>query len=108
MDHGKIISMGTHDELVKLVGEQDRIELTLTSSPVSLLEKWKGIEGVNVVKSENGQLSLLVDDSNVLLPQLFETATEEGIRISSVEIQEPNLETVFLHLTGRALRDQGN
>jgi ABC-2 type transport system ATP-binding protein len=108
MDYGKIIAMGTHDELVKLVGEQDRIELTLTSSPASLLDKWKSIEGVNIVKSENGQLDLLVDDSNVLLPQLFETATEEGIRISSIEIQEPNLETVFLHLTGRALRDQGN
>jgi ABC-2 type transport system ATP-binding protein len=107
MDYGKIIAMGTHDELVKMVGEQDRIELTLTSSPASLLDKWKSIEGVNIVKSENGQLDLLVTDSNVLLPQLFETAVEEGIRISSVEIQEPNLETVFLHLTGRALRDQG-
>lgn len=108
MDYGKIIAMGTHDELVKLVGEQDRIELTLSSSSDKLLEKWKAIEGVNVVKSENGEFDLLVDDSNVLLPQLFETATEEGIRISSVEIQEPNLETVFLHLTGRALRDQEN
>lgn len=108
MDYGKIIAMGTHNELVKLVGEQDRIELTLSSSSDKLLEKWKAIEGVNVVKSENGEFDLLVDDSNVLLPQLFETATEEGIRISSVEIQEPNLETVFLHLTGRALRDQEN
>jgi ABC-2 type transport system ATP-binding protein len=107
MDYGKIIAMGTHDELVKLVGEQDRIDLTLTSSPEHMLEKWGAIEGANIVKSEDGQLTLLVDDSNVLLPQLFETATAEGIRISSVEIQEPNLETVFLHLTGRALRDQG-
>lgn len=105
MDNGNIIAKGTHDELVKLVGEQDRIELSLTSSPVNLIEKWEGIEGVNIVKSENGQLTLLVDDSNVLLPRLFETATDEGVRISSVEIQEPNLESVFLHLTGRDLRD---
>ena len=105
MDNGNIIAKGTHDELVKLVGEQDRIELSLTSSPVNLIEKWEGIEGVNIVKSENGQLTLLVDDSNVLLPRLFETATDEGVRISSVEIQEPNLESVFLQLTGRDLRD---
>ena len=105
MDNGNIIAKGTHDELVKLVGEQDRIELSLTSSPVNLIEKWEGIEGVNIVKSENGQLTLLVDDSNVLLPRLFETATDEGVRINSVEIQEPNLESVFLQLTGRDLRD---
>jgi ABC-2 type transport system ATP-binding protein len=105
MDNGNIIATGTHDELVKFVGEQDRVELSLTSSPVNLIEKWEGIEGVNIVKRENGQLTLLVDDSNVLLPRLFETATEEGVRISSVEIQEPNLESVFLQLTGRDLRD---
>lgn len=105
MDNGEIIAMGTHDELVKLVGEQDRIDLSMTSSPPKLLEKWREIEGVNMVKSEDGQLSLLVDDSNVLLPKLFEIAVEEGARVSSVDIQEPNLETVFLHLTGRALRD---
>jgi ABC-2 type transport system ATP-binding protein len=40
-----------------------------------------------------------------VLPQLFETAVAVGVRILSVEIQEPNLEAVFLHLTGRALRD---
>ena len=39
------------------------------------------------------------------LPRLFETATQADVRITSVEIQEPNLEAVFLHLTGRALRD---
>jgi ABC-2 type transport system ATP-binding protein len=46
-----------------------------------------------------------VDDSNRVLPHLFEAASKVGVRITSVDIQEPNLETVFLHLTGRALRD---
>jgi ABC-2 type transport system ATP-binding protein len=46
-----------------------------------------------------------VDDSNRVLPRLFDAAAEAGIRITSVDIQEPNLEMVFLHLTGRALRD---
>jgi ABC-2 type transport system ATP-binding protein len=46
-----------------------------------------------------------VDDSNVVLPRLFELATGQGIRITSVDIREPNLEAVFLHLTGTALRD---
>ena len=50
-------------------------------------------------------MALLVEDSNVVLPPIFETGVEAGMRITSVQIQEPNLETVFLHLTGRALRD---
>jgi ABC-2 type transport system ATP-binding protein len=40
-----------------------------------------------------------------VLPHVFETAGLTGTRILSVEIQEPNLEAVFLHLTGRTLRD---
>jgi ABC-2 type transport system ATP-binding protein len=48
----------------------------------------------------------LVNDSNLVLPHLFEAARlSEGARITSVDIREPNLEAVFLHLTGRALRD---
>ena len=53
----------------------------------------------------DGKVTALVDDSNYVLPRLFEAASQVGVRITSVEIQEPNLETVFLHLTGRALRD---
>jgi len=60
---------------------------------------------VHEVSAEDGNLTLLVDDSNLVLPRLFEAATDAGVRITSVEIQEPNLEAVFLHLTGRALRD---
>jgi len=40
-----------------------------------------------------------------VLPRLFEAAAATGVRITSVDIQEPNLEAVFLHLTGKALRD---
>jgi ABC-2 type transport system ATP-binding protein len=47
----------------------------------------------------------LAEDSNVVLPRLFDVANENDARITAVDIQEPNLESVFLHLTGRALRD---
>jgi len=50
-------------------------------------------------------ITLLVADSNLVLPRLFEAAGRVGVRITTVEILEPNLEAVFLHLTGRALRD---
>jgi ABC-2 type transport system ATP-binding protein len=105
MDQGKVIASGTHDELVKIVGELDRIDLTINTESDRVLEQWQATEGVHQVSAEDSQLTLLVDDSNIVLPRLFESATRVGVRITSVEIQEPNLEAVFLHLTGRALRD---
>ena len=105
MDHGQIIASGTHAELVRIVGELDRIELTLNAEAERVLEAWQQVPGVKNIAAENGQLHLLVDDSNTVLPLLFESAAQASVRITSVEIQEPNLETVFLHLTGRALRD---
>lgn len=105
MDHGKIIAGGTHDELVELVGELDRIDLVINAESERVMAQWQAAEGVHQITAENGKITLLVDDSNVVLPRLFESASREGARITSVEIQEPNLETVFLHLTGRALRD---
>jgi len=105
MDHGKLIANGTHDELVELVGEQTRIDLTLNMEASSMLDEWRAVEGVSQVSAENGLVTVLVGDSNEVLPRLFDVTNRLSARITSVDIQEPNLETVFLHLTGRALRD---
>jgi ABC-2 type transport system ATP-binding protein len=105
MDHGEMIANGTHDELVQLVGEQTRIDLTLDVEAATVLDAWGAVEGVKQVSAENGLVTVLVADSNESLPLLFEAANRLSARITSVDIQEPNLETVFLHLTGRALRD---
>ena len=105
MDHGQMIASGTHEELVKIVGEMARITVTLLPESQDLLTEWKGIEGVEQITSEDSVHSALVEDSNLVLPRLFETANARRVRITSIDIQEPNLESVFLHLTGRALRD---
>ena len=105
MDHGKLIASGTHAALVRIVGELDRIELTIDTESSKVMAACKTVDGVAQVMAENGHLSLLVEDSNLVLPKLFEIANQSDTRIISVDIQEPNLEAVFLHLTGRALRD---
>ena len=105
MDHGKMIASGTHDELVKLVGGQTRIDLTLNLDGAAVIQEWQAIDGVERITTDDGVVSVLVADSNLILPRLFEIAGRHSIRITSVDIQEPNLESVFLHLTGRALRD---
>jgi linearmycin/streptolysin S transport system ATP-binding protein len=105
MDHGKMIACGTADELVKLVGQQTRIDLTVNIEPSKILDPWRTVEGVARVSVEEDRISILVEDSNQVLPKLFEAAARLSARITSVDIREPNLEAVFLHLTGRALRD---
>ncbi|WKZ41663.1 MAG: ABC transporter ATP-binding protein [Anaerolineales bacterium] len=105
MDKGKVIAYGTHDELIKLVGEETRIDITINTEGGKVLEAWRAVEGVARIDALDGTLTALVDDSNRVLPRLFDAASKAGVRIMSVDIQEPNLETVFLHLTGRALRD---
>ncbi len=105
MDFGKIVASGTHVELVKIVGQMDRLTLTINAEGNRVLEAWKLVPGVSKISSEDGILTVLAEDSNLVLPRLFDSAASLNVRITSVDIQEPNLETVFLHLTGRALRD---
>ena len=105
MDTGKVIAYGTNAELVKIVGQMDRITLTVNTESKRVLEAWKKVQGVKQVTAEDGTLTVLADDSNQVLPRLFEAAAAQKARITSVAIQEPNLEAVFLHLTGKALRE---
>jgi ABC-2 type transport system ATP-binding protein len=52
-----------------------------------------------------GSVELLVEGASSLLPRILEMAQSVGVTVSGVEVIEPNLESVFLHLTGKALRD---
>lgn len=105
MDHGKLIAYGTHAELVRTVGELDRLELAVSGPIEQVVDCWQKIDGVKTATAQDGLVTALVEDSNRVLPDLFETSNRMKARITSVNIQEPNLETVFINLTGRALRD---
>jgi ABC-2 type transport system ATP-binding protein len=113
MDQGRVIAYGTHAVLIKMVGEQTRLDLVVSVEAETVIPTWKQVEGVTQASKVDGEappvgtgkVAVLVDDSNLVLPRLFEATTGLGARIISVDIKEPNLETVFLHLTGKALRD---
>ena len=104
IDHGKIIALGTQAELSKLVGEKERIMLAI-SDPDKMAEVFQTLPTVEAVERLDGHTLIITEDSDSLLPQLFEQAQQHDARITSVEVQEVTLETVFLHLTGRALRE---
>jgi linearmycin/streptolysin S transport system ATP-binding protein len=106
MDQGKMIAVGTQPELVRMVGERTRIDVALDRNAHLLAQQWRESPEVESVSEEEGKpLSLLVDDANVVMPMLFESARSAGARVTKIDLEEPNLEMVFLHLTGRALRD---
>jgi linearmycin/streptolysin S transport system ATP-binding protein len=106
MDQGRMIAVGTQAELVQMVGERTRVDVALDRNAHLLAEQWRTLPGVaSVTEEEGGPLSLLVEDANTLMPRLFESARAAGARVTKIDLAEPNLEMVFLHLTGRALRD---
>ena len=107
IDHGKLIALGTHEELVRLVGERTEITLGVDRRLGEAAERWCALDGIACADLDDEHLEarLLVDDANSALPRLFEGAAAAGARVTAVNVVEPNLETVFLHLTGRALRE---
>jgi len=104
MDHGEIIASGTPHELKNSLG-QDMIYLdTADNGRVEGLIS--GEEGVNSVKQTSRGLELrLGTDGTSLLPHIIERINAEGIEIQRVNMKKPTLDDVFVHYTGRELRD---
>jgi len=107
IDHGKLIALGTLDELTRLVGRQDEIELKIASEHAGpeLAEALGKVKGVRSALSEDHTVRLMADDANASLPDVISIANARGVKVIGIDVREPNLEAVFLHLTGRALRD---
>ncbi len=107
IDHGKLIALGTLADLTQLVGEHETLILKLQqdASGAQLAEALTGLDGILQAGALDGEVVLNVVSTEAILPVALSKAAELGLSIRTVEIREPNLETVFLHLTGRALRD---
>jgi ABC-2 type transport system ATP-binding protein len=107
IDHGRLIALGTQKELTQQVGKNETLILHINEDedPEVLAESLKDIPGVLTASSTDSQVSLIAREAEEILAPVITRANERGIKIRSVDIREPNLEAVFLHLTGRALRD---
>lgn len=105
IDKGKIMAEGTRTELVALVGGRDRVRLSTSDRIEPALESLRSHPAVDEVTATDGGIELLVHDGGSALPKLLEMAASAGVGVNSVDVIEPNLEAVFLHLTGKALRD---
>ncbi|MGB9749342.1 MAG: ABC transporter ATP-binding protein [Caldisericia bacterium] len=106
MDLGKIIALGSLNKLRILVGEKDKIIFTtINDIKEDIKDRVSKIEEVDKVNISNKSLEILTFKGRKILPEVTKILWDEGIRIKSVEIKEPDLETLFLSLTGKTLRD---
>ncbi len=107
MDHGNLIAVGTLDELTRLVGGTETLKLKLAQEldQEQLISAISGLSGVSQVTSQQDEIILNVEVATEILPKVLNKAADLNIGIRTIDIQEPNLEAVFLALTGRALRD---
>ena len=108
IDHGKLIALGTQEELTATVGQYDTIKLDIgetTEANGTLISDLAQLAEVHQADGQAEEVIVQAKDANTALPAILQTVTEHGRSVRRLEIQEPNLEAVFLHLTGRALRD---
>ena len=107
IDHGELIALGTQDELTKQVGQTDTLILHIGEHEDSeaLAGSLKRLDGVLEAIAVDHEVSIVTPRAEDILAAVVGAGNERGIRIRSIDIREPNLEAVFLHLTGRALRD---
>jgi len=106
-DHGQLIAIGTQKELTKQVGETETLILHINENedPEALAKAFREIKEVLEANVVNHEISVITPSAEDVLAAVVTKANERGIKIHSIDIREPNLEAVFLQLTGRALRD---
>jgi ABC-2 type transport system ATP-binding protein len=107
IDHGELIALGTQAELTRQVGEYDTLILHLDEGQNAEALAAAARKVPTVVKVDAGDqgVAVIAPQAEDIMAPIVTAANELGVKVRSVDFREPNLEAVFLHLTGRALRD---
>src|SRR5271169_5060570 len=110
MDHGKVIALGTPQQLIGTIGGEDIVEFAITDKNGSdgLLDPTRltAIAGVQSHRVDAGVHQLTVRDLHTTVPLIFATLTGQGLHLSEFRTHSATLEDVFVGLTGRNLRDE--
>jgi len=106
IDHGKVITLGTPDELKEGLPGNDIITLVLEGDVEKARQAAEAEPYVHKTKVENGELRLYVDSGGEDAPMVMRLVTNLGLKVVSVGIQKQSLEDVFIHHTGRSIREE--
>jgi ABC-2 type transport system ATP-binding protein len=107
LDHGVVVDSGTPAELKMRVGEHARVTLVVDGDDAARDRAAIAFRGLDAVArvDVDADIVVLTTDADRLLPQLLGVAVDSHLRVRSVSVDAPDLESVFLQLTGRRLRD---
>jgi ABC-2 type transport system ATP-binding protein len=105
MDHGKILAEGTLDELKRRVGGRDIVTVRGAFDAASVMPRLEALPGVQVTSVVPGRMVLSVEGSGRGAVELLGRVLSDGLAVDGISIQPPSLNTLFLNLTGRELRD---
>jgi ABC-2 type transport system ATP-binding protein len=105
VDHGKLIALGTKEELKEKLKACDTLTVTYNEATENSLERIKNIEGIEKVTIKNNQISMLVKPQERNVMNILDSIRNLGINLTSFKYEEVNLESIFLQITGKSLRD---
>lgn len=115
MDHGKVIALGTPQQLIGTVGGEDIVEFAVTDSQASTsspeaphvdVKALLAIPGVHSHRVDAGLHQLSVSELHLAVPRIFAALAAQGLHLSEFRTHSATLEDVFVQLTGRNLRDE--
>jgi len=111
MDHGKVIALGTPQQLIGTVGGEDIVEFAVSGGEgaghgVVDVERLTAIAGVHSHRVDAGLHQLSVSELHLAVPRIFAALAEQGLHLSEFRTHSATLEDVFVRLTGRNLRDE--
>ena len=106
MDHGRILALDTPAELKRSVGADTIVTVKATGDTAKLAEAFEArLEDLTRTRILPDGVELQIRGSDRLVPRIVETAEEAGVSLADLSVAEPTLETVFIGLTGKELRD---
>ena len=104
IDHGKILETGSVEELAKVVGDGDIVSINGSFTAVQLKTILEN-ESVNILNAAEHTATMSLSHGGMNIAALLQKFSEAGIEVTDISMQKPSLESVFLKLTGRELRD---
>lgn len=105
MDHGQIIASGTKEELKSILSAEKTVSVEVLKKTAEFLAGLSECTNVKKITERQNEYKLLVKNEETIIEEVLHLAKEAGVKIKGIHVQEPTLEDVFLHLTGRKLRD---
>ena len=106
MDHGRIIALGTPQQLIASVGGDHIVEFAVAGDGALDPKRFTAIPGVQSHRVDAGLHQLSVTDLHTTVPQIFASIDALGLELSEFRTHSATLEDVFVALTGRNLRDE--